>query len=229
MKVLNCEPEIQPWVMMFEGYSVFPEYLTDANVLVCPSSPSGSSALELFDEGITNSEHFEDIPGFSNNGIVEPCEFTEHPYVYMAWAISPGVFVAEQAAVGDLEAFELEAEALGEGIELGDIDLADLDWELSVTIGGRNNFPRIREGIERFFVTDINNPAGSAQSQSSIPVMWDEIADEATHFNHVPGGSNVLYMDGHVEFQKYQGLTGTYPTNEAGLILHEMTHGGHGH
>ena len=23
-------------------------------------------------------------------------------------------------------------------------------------------------------------------------------------FNHVPGGANVLYMDGHVEFQKYQ-------------------------
>jgi prepilin-type processing-associated H-X9-DG protein len=22
-------------------------------------------------------------------------------------------------------------------------------------------------------------------------------------FNHIPGGSNVLYMDGHVDFQKY--------------------------
>jgi prepilin-type processing-associated H-X9-DG protein len=30
-------------------------------------------------------------------------------------------------------------------------------------------------------------------------------------FNHVPGGSNVLYMDGHVEFLKYQGDGGTYP------------------
>ena len=30
-------------------------------------------------------------------------------------------------------------------------------------------------------------------------------------FNHVPGGSNILYMDGHVEFVKYLGkdpLTG---------------------
>ncbi len=24
-----------------------------------------------------------------------------------------------------------------------------------------------------------------------------------TRFNHIPGGSNILYMDGHVEFTKY--------------------------
>ena len=24
-------------------------------------------------------------------------------------------------------------------------------------------------------------------------------------FNHIPGGSNVLYMDGHTEFMKYPG------------------------
>jgi len=70
----------------------------------------------------------------------------------------------------------------------------------------------LREGIERFFITDINNPAGSALGQSSIIVMWDAWAME-THgtmstggtvagFNHVPGGGNVLYMDGHVEFVK---------------------------
>ena len=30
-----------------------------------------------------------------------------------------------------------------------------------------------KEGIERFFVTDINNAAGGAKAQSTIPVMWD--------------------------------------------------------
>ena len=24
-------------------------------------------------------------------------------------------------------------------------------------------------------------------------------------FNHVPGGANVLFMDGHVQFMKYKG------------------------
>lgn len=69
----------------------------------------------------------------------------------------------------------------------------------------------LKEGIERFLITDINNPAGGAQAQSTIPVMWDTIltaftgsgAIDAAQFNHVPGGTNVLFMDGHVEFGKY--------------------------
>ena len=67
---------------------------------------------------------------------------------------------------------------------------------------------RLREGIERFFITDINNPAASATAQSEMMVMWDAYdngsasreGDGIAQFNHVPGGSNVLYMDGHVTF-----------------------------
>lgn len=69
----------------------------------------------------------------------------------------------------------------------------------------------LREGIERFLITDINNPAASAKAQSQLPVMWDTWAGVnetfgisiVSGFNHVPGGSNVLYMDGHVEFIRY--------------------------
>lgn len=64
---------------------------------------------------------------------------------------------------------------------------------------------RLREGIERFLITDINNPAVSAQAQNTIPVYWDEVSTEVAEFNHVPGGSNVLFLDGHVEFIKYPG------------------------
>lgn len=69
--------------------------------------------------------------------------------------------------------------------------------------GGGNIIYRMREGIERFMITDINNPASSALAQSEIAVMWDEVADDMRSYNHVPGGSNVLYMDGHVGFLKY--------------------------
>lgn len=67
----------------------------------------------------------------------------------------------------------------------------------------------LREGIERFMITDINNPGASAKAQSNSAIMWDNSFSEAggvrntDNFNHVPGGSNVLYMDGHVEFAKY--------------------------
>jgi len=42
-----------------------------------------------------------------------------------------------------------------------------------------------------------------------VAVMWDRFvyragnADYTSRFNHIPGGSNVLYMDGHVEFVRY--------------------------
>ena len=35
--------------------------------------------------------------------------------------------------------------------------------------------------------------------------MLDTIKWVVRDFNHVPGGGNVLYMDGHVEFIKYPG------------------------
>jgi prepilin-type N-terminal cleavage/methylation domain-containing protein/prepilin-type processing-associated H-X9-DG protein len=71
-----------------------------------------------------------------------------------------------------------------------------------------NMYYRLREGIERFFITDINNPAASARAQSTMFIMWDAYDQGAlgrpgagiAEFNHVPGGSNVLYMDGHVQF-----------------------------
>lgn len=68
----------------------------------------------------------------------------------------------------------------------------------------------IREGIERFLITDINNPAASAQAQSTIPVLFDSwsanvaVLGGVDRFNHVPGGSNVLYMDGHAVFVRYK-------------------------
>jgi len=75
--------------------------------------------------------------------------------------------------------------------------------------GTSSEIARLREGIERFLITDINNPGASAIAQSELPVMWDTISSagdsgQATLlFNHIPGGANVLYMDGHVEFQRY--------------------------
>ena len=83
--------------------------------------------------------------------------------------------------------------------------------DLIITGSGGNpwgtSLYKIREGVERFMITDINNPAGSASAQSSVPVMFDSVSggtfgDGVYRFNHIPGGANVLYMDGHVSFVK---------------------------
>jgi prepilin-type processing-associated H-X9-DG protein len=89
------------------------------------------------------------------------------------------------------------------------------------------------EGVERFLITDINSPATGARAQSEVVVMWDQVARRGQMFNHAPGGSNVLFMDGHVEFMRYEGGLGAFPVNEAGQVFHELAmghmHGGHGH
>ena len=72
--------------------------------------------------------------------------------------------------------------------------------------------PHLKEGIERFTITDINNPAAGATAQSGIVVMYDAYANSihlggqmgTLIMNHVPGGGNVLFMDGHVEFVRWR-------------------------
>ncbi len=71
--------------------------------------------------------------------------------------------------------------------------------------GDTDTIFRLREGIERALITDINNPGASARAQSDVFVMWDVTSTLAKDYNHVPGGSNVLYLDGHVAFIRYPG------------------------
>ena len=107
-----------------------------------------------------------------------------------------------------------------------------------------SSYPRLRDGIERFFITDINNPAAGAEAQSSIAVMWDAWATEAETggrgapkranpltFSHIPGGCNVLYMDGHVEFVRFndrypiQWLDANQYPNRVGVEAYKVVGG----
>lgn len=93
---------------------------------------------------------------------------------------------------------------------IGDVDICDAttaDPNLCLNLGNGSGSTvfGLREGIERFLITDINNPAASATAQSEVWVMLDNLSDIAADYNHVPGGSNVLWMDGHVSFIKYPG------------------------
>jgi len=83
--------------------------------------------------------------------------------------------------------------------------------------GGGNMVLRVQEGAERFLITDINNTASGNKAQTVIAVMWDQAMTssgdtpdilEKLKFNHPPGGSNILYMDGHVEFHRYPDAAG---------------------
>ncbi len=106
--------------------------------------------------------------------------------------------------------------------------------DYSIGLAGGDIVYRLREGIERFLITDINNPGASAEAQSSISIMWDTFGttgntDATTGgivvFNHVPGGSNVLYLDGHVDYVRFPGA---FPITDDDQILKENSHHGQG-
>ncbi|MBI5095695.1 MAG: DUF1559 domain-containing protein [Candidatus Hydrogenedentes bacterium] len=216
MKIFDCSGTALKWDQIFDGAAVYPEYLSDLNVLICPSNSAGGSALDTYDKGETGYEHWTEIPGFSNNGKVEPCELHSDPYHYYGWAFISEMFKTQT----DLENFEDGVSALAADMAL-DPSIVDRDFPFNAPVDGKLSIPRLKEGVERFFITDINNQAGTAQAQSTFVVMHDAISDEVAHFNHVPGGANVLYMDGHVAYDQWSDGAGLFPMNQAGLILHE--------
>ncbi len=63
-------------------------------------------------------------------------------------------------------------------------------------------------------ITDINNAGSTNAAQSSLIVMFDFFATNTKAFNHIPGGANILYMDGHVDFQKYVPTGSDTPCNK---------------
>ena len=215
---------------------IYPEYLTDPSVTLCPSDPDGTDPAQVYDiaddmTAVWNGTDMVATPSVPNTEFY-PCEVDNgtSSYLYFGWAIrvagitdDPHVF--QSTTVDDLIAEATDyfvnvkglptEQMLGFALTINEMitrmddppmsALGPLDEDIE-TFG--MTVYRFREGIERFFITDINNPVGSATAQSEISVMSDFINAEQAEdmqFNHLPGGANVLYMDGHVEFIRYPG------------------------
>lgn len=193
--------------------AIFPEYLSDINVLLCPSDAEGQT--RVFEEGRWYLN--EDTAAAQ----VDPCAITAESYSYWGWALHrsfylrPGVDPNSPAitGIGVAIANYLNTPFFGRvAAEFVEVALAptgsanyDTDLDYTGLSGGQETVYRTREGIERFFITDINNPAASSRAQSDILVMHDYISPIISAYNHVPGGANALYLDGHVEFTRYPG------------------------
>jgi prepilin-type N-terminal cleavage/methylation domain-containing protein/prepilin-type processing-associated H-X9-DG protein len=198
--------------LFFDGPSVYPEYLTDVNICQCPSDPDVGEYFE---------RAFRSDP-------VNPMCFWDVSYQYSGWAIDESAFLNPGVDSNkypvepweDLNSDFLAAVAvhmttdmpvLAEAGRWGEIHDSDIKY-------GNRTLYRLREGVERFFITDINNPAASAKAQSDIVAMQDICwvpaapSDGQPSFNHVPGGGNVLYMDGHAKFIRYPGGFPVSPT-----------------
>lgn len=222
---------------------IFPEYLTDVKVLVCPSSArntgdADNDLLRIFDDGsgicqdvgvaLATSTFYpylgyviDNADGDANTPVLFGSQ-----YPWGSWYPDEPLSCQMTSIIEALWGGGFEAPRNHQDLEVAEEinDICISNGFSNVGSGGGTTHLRLKEGIERFMITDINNPGGSAQSQSEIPVQWDYVTaairtsgQEYQHgtvtFNHIPGGANVLYMDGHVEFQKYPN--GKFPANRS--------------
>jgi prepilin-type N-terminal cleavage/methylation domain-containing protein/prepilin-type processing-associated H-X9-DG protein len=217
---------------------IYPEYLTDPKVLLCPSSATATP--DQFKSPVTGDDTFFRPCSEFDQGIwIFDDSYHYYSYVLDKLGDDPADLFEAGALLG-VPAPALAAQQLGAfvadlafGLIGGpsfneEVAMSDTDWELSAAGLGiigctdfcgnaqSNTLYKLREGIERFLITDINNPAASAEAQSSVCILWDKASTVSSAFNHVPGGSNVLYLDGHVEFLRYPGKA---PINAATAIF----------
>jgi prepilin-type N-terminal cleavage/methylation domain-containing protein/prepilin-type processing-associated H-X9-DG protein len=194
--------------MMFNGPAMIPEYVPDIHVIWCPSWNATKDVMERYDKVKGNGD-----------GVIQPQELGQEPYHYTGWLIMEDAnILGPLVGTVGTDSFGRHAEAEFLDAPWGELAQANLDTggaasdqdlEVSARFAGTqaagdgNVLYRLREGIERFMVTDINNPAASARATSAIPLMWDHASAKVEDFSHVPGGGNVLYLDGHVEYLRY--------------------------
>ncbi len=211
------------------SFAMYPEYMTDPKITFCPSDPEYAVSLKnVFDEdgkpcfGMARSPDkcsslidasyayigwVFDRLAYEEEGAPLDQIATIMGMVGEAGRVVPNPGpgpVQVVATISSLLNSELISAVLTKNAE-GVANAVDSDITVAQGLGnaGGTRIYRLREGVERFLVTDINNPAATAQSQSSVPIMFDQIATATEMFNHVPGGANVLYLDGHVSFVKY--------------------------
>ncbi|MFA6242845.1 MAG: DUF1559 domain-containing protein [Candidatus Hydrogenedentales bacterium] len=210
--------------------SVYPEYLTDPAIIFCPSDASDSLDNHRTADGTVTLVN--KVEGNRQEGVEAiDASYTYVPWVLdrvsddspMDFAL-PLFMIADMLGLSAADAVDF-AEGPAQLLDLAhsvlsatrphhmtqDADALRREADSDRTVeegngnGGGTTIYRLRQGIERFMVSDINNPAASAKAASELFVMYDNVAVATSQFNHVPGGGNVLYMDGHVSFIRYPG------------------------
>ncbi len=183
---------------------LYPDYVIDPAAFVCPSLPDHSTFDGRFDAVADAHGRLLDDRGLG---------LAAKSYMYLGWAldrITPDDSHESLAILGSAQELTAPAQlVLGVGPVLDELkrtenpELAQMDIPVpgGLGTGGGTVIHRLREGIERFGVTDINNTAPAARAEAAIWVLADRVRAPQKGSK---SGANVLFLDGHVEFVPYE-------------------------
>jgi prepilin-type N-terminal cleavage/methylation domain-containing protein/prepilin-type processing-associated H-X9-DG protein len=252
IKAFNCYPDNNGSVVhkqfCINTFSVYPEYLTDPAILLCPSAPGNKGVVNTFNmvsdanmapygNQIWNGTGYTPLaPGTGVDKLFYPCEATIYTdnYFYLGWGFyipgvtdDPHVFKAtdQVGLISEMTTYFQNKPGVDQTLvsnlvaifndlytRVTNLDPAAVDGDISPEMPAgttKLTIYRLKEGIERFFITDINNPGSANIAASQLSATSDNITSKASSqqgFNHIPGGCNALYLDGHVDFIKYPGV-----------------------
>jgi prepilin-type N-terminal cleavage/methylation domain-containing protein/prepilin-type processing-associated H-X9-DG protein len=240
-------PEKTPmWFWGLSAFKLYPEYMTDPNIMFCPSDSDsiGNWTKQTVPGAGSLKEAAKQAQDNQSGNCLMFIMSLSPSYIYFGYMLDNlrtcGIlgnityydYLNQQATAPRMP------EVYGPFAAPCDNDFINgqgaFDWSDDLSAGNPPEFQaqiasigldtqaiyRLREGIERFMITDINNPAASAKAQSDLFIMmdvytsgyqgyWDssnawQVGQLApVECNHLPGGSNVLYLDGHVQYVRY--------------------------
>ncbi|MCH7958905.1 MAG: DUF1559 domain-containing protein [Candidatus Hydrogenedentes bacterium] len=187
-----------PGKFMPDWESVYPEYLDDPyfdypRIVACPSDVTAPMGADVTASRNQESSIWDD-----------------YSYIYFGYDIT-----GEETEFAFLKAYE---EKVTEAIRFANLAfnehfgkwlLPESFWQENLYVdenrGTANGdiLLRLDEGVPTFRNIDFS----TVSWRPPTIVMFDRPGTTSTDFNHVPGGSNVIFIDGHVEFI-------TYPSDE---------------
>ena len=227
---VGCQAE-DIWAVP-NGPQLYPEYLTDLRLYFCPSALSETMDSKIgpvkYDWHTPQEATGKPDPYRFND--------SSHYQYYGFIAETDQVFVTMQAAVDwalyqdypppDRPPVEIALQRLGAPVDITGVDVKNfitkqlqkhnvyddvIQTVLTLLVpqgnSGSSKINPLKDGGERFLITDINNSAASARSSSELAIMFDkfELSNGQNHpdrINHMPGSINILYLDGHVDFRR---------------------------
>jgi prepilin-type N-terminal cleavage/methylation domain-containing protein/prepilin-type processing-associated H-X9-DG protein len=179
---------------IFESNVVYPEYLSDASILACPSDPdfmpSKNFRLKKTHDGFP--------PGTIHPDCIEAIS-----YIYPAYAMLNDLTMLSSMSIFSwLDSVLPISNPAANGWRNASLDMSSFGYEGLGSSGG-NMLYRMSARVDRFLIIDINNVLASSGA-GGVPLMWDQLSTNISQFNHAPAGQHILFLDGHVEFRRYQ-------------------------